>query len=71
MSGRCLRLHVDAHVHEHRHDIVVTAPIARIVPERDGGWLVLTHRGHTWLHGSRQAALKEKRWLHQQWRGQR
>jgi hypothetical protein len=56
---------------QHRHDIVVTAPVIRIVPERDGGWLVLTHRGHGWLHGDRQSALKDKRRLDAQWRGQR
>jgi hypothetical protein len=46
------------------------APITRIMGEPDGdGWLVITHRGHAWLHGSRQAALDDKRWL-DQWRRQ-
>jgi hypothetical protein len=49
-------------------DNVVTAPVIRIIPEPDGGWLVLTHRGHGWLHGDRQSALEEKRWLDDQWR---
>jgi hypothetical protein len=30
---------------------------------------VITHRGHAWLHGSQQAALEDKRWLDDQWRG--
>jgi hypothetical protein len=47
---------------------VVTAPIARIIPEREGGWLVITHKGHAWLHGDRQSALEDKRWLDAQWR---
>jgi hypothetical protein len=52
--------------------IVITALIASIVREPDGdGWLVLTPRGHAWLHGSRQAALDDKRWLDHQWRAQR
>jgi hypothetical protein len=51
---------------------VVTAPITRIIPELEGGgWLVITHRGHAWLHGDRQAAIEDKRWLDNQWRGQR
>ena len=49
--------------------IVIIAPIARIAREPDGdGWLVITHRGHAWLHGNRQAALDDKRWLDDQWR---
>jgi hypothetical protein len=42
---------------------VVIAPIARIVADRDGGWLVITPRGHGWLHGSRKDALRDQRWL--------
>jgi hypothetical protein len=54
-------------VYEHQH--VVTAPIIRIVPDRDGGgWLVVTPRGSGWLHGSRQAALEDKAWLDAQCR---
>jgi hypothetical protein len=53
----------------HQQDNVVRAALIRIVPERDGGWLVLTHRGHSWLHGDRRSALEDKRWLDQQWRG--
>jgi hypothetical protein len=56
---------------EHRpppHDNVVTLPVTRIIPEPDGGWLVISHRGYGWLHGDRQSALEEKRWLDDQWR---
>jgi hypothetical protein len=52
----------------HKRAIVIPAPIVRIVPEPDGGWLVVTPRGHAWLHGNRQDALAEKRDL-DQWRG--
>jgi hypothetical protein len=61
----------DSNAHDHQHGIAVMAPIARIVPDRDGGWLVVTHHGHGWLHGNRQSALKERRWLDEQWWGQR
>jgi hypothetical protein len=47
---------------------VLFAPFVRIVPEQDGGWLVLTHKGHGWLHGSGRDALEDKRWLDNQWR---
>jgi hypothetical protein len=50
---------------------IVIAPIARIVADRDGGWLVVTHRGHGWVHGSRRAALQEQSWLDAQWRRMR
>jgi len=53
------------------NNVVVVALIVRIVREPDGGWLVITHRGHAWLHGSRQAAIEEKHWLDAQWWGQR
>jgi hypothetical protein len=53
----------------HQHDNVVTLPVARIIPADGGGYLVITHKGHAWLHGSRQDALKEKAWLDAQWRG--
>ena len=43
--------------------IVVALPIARIVADRDGGWLVVTPRGHGWIHGSRRDALRDQRWL--------
>src|SRR5262245_39612394 len=69
---RCISIRGDSPMTESRsyqHDSVVTAPIARIVPERDGGWLVLTHRGHGWLCGDRRSAIREKQWLDQQWRG--
>jgi hypothetical protein len=55
----------------YQHDNIVTLPIAHIIPEDGGGWLVITYRGHGWLHGDRQSALKEKRWLDDQWRGPR
>jgi hypothetical protein len=36
----------------------------RIEPERDGeGWMVITPRGHAWLHGDRRQALAEFRRL--------
>jgi hypothetical protein len=48
----------------------VRLPAARVVREPAGGWLVI--RGsHGWLFGDRQAALAEKAWLDQQWRGRR
>jgi hypothetical protein len=50
-------------------DNVVTLPVAHVIRENGGGWLVITHKGHAWLHGSRQAALADKRWLADQWRG--
>jgi hypothetical protein len=50
---------------------LIYLPVARIVPDRDGGWLVLTHRGHGWLHGDRISAIREKKWLDAQWWGQR
>ena len=48
--------------------IVIQAPVVRIVPEPEGGGLVITHRGHAWLYGDRLAAIEDKRWLDQQWR---
>jgi hypothetical protein len=51
----------------HQHDNVVTAPIARIVADSDGGWLIITHKGHAWLHGDRFSAIQEKKWLDRQW----
>jgi hypothetical protein len=51
-----------------RRGIVVMAPITRIIPEPEGGWLVVTPRGNGWLHGSRREALAEKRSLDDQWR---
>jgi hypothetical protein len=53
------------------HDNVVTLPVARVIPEDGGGWLVVTDRGHGWAHGDRQSALEDKRWLDRQWRRQR
>jgi hypothetical protein len=51
--------------------VVITAPIARIMREPGGeGWLVVTPRGHGWVHGDRQSALDDKRWLDDQWRRQ-
>jgi hypothetical protein len=47
----------------------VTLLTARIVAEDGGGWLVVTPKGHAWLHGDRQAAIREKEWLDSQWRG--
>jgi hypothetical protein len=35
-----------------------------------GVWLVITHRGHAWLLGDRFLAIREKKWLEDQWRGQ-
>jgi hypothetical protein len=55
----------------YQHDNVVTLAVASIIPEPEGGWLVVTHSGHGWLHGSRQAALDEKHWLDDQLGGQR
>jgi hypothetical protein len=49
-------------------DNVERLPVARIVRD-DNGWFVVTHRGHGWLFGDRQAALAEKHWLDRQWRG--
>jgi hypothetical protein len=49
-------------------DNVVMLPAARIVREDGGGWLVITHRGHAWLHGDRLSAIREKKWLDAQWR---
>jgi hypothetical protein len=43
--------------------IVIAAPIVRIIADRGGGWLVVTPRGHGWLHGSRKDALRDQRWL--------
>jgi hypothetical protein len=50
---------------------VITALIARLVPDPDGGWLVVTDRGHGWLFGDRVAAIREKEWLDAQWRRRR
>jgi hypothetical protein len=50
------------------HHKIERLPVAYIVPEEGGGWLVITHRGHGWLFGSRREALEEKRWLDNQWR---
>jgi hypothetical protein len=55
----------------YQRGIVVAAPFVRIVHERAGGWLTVTHRGHAWLHGSRQSALTDKRWLDAQQRRRR
>jgi hypothetical protein len=49
-------------------NVVTTLPVARIIPEHGGGWLVITPKGHAWLHGSRREALADKRWLDDQWR---
>jgi hypothetical protein len=50
-------------------DNVVTLPVIRIIPEPDGGgWLVI-FGSYGWLHGSRQAALEDKRWLDTNLRG--
>jgi hypothetical protein len=47
---------------------IVSFPGCRIEPQRDApGWLVITPRGHAWLHGSRADALREKRWHDAQW----
>jgi hypothetical protein len=47
---------------------VVVAQIIRVIREPGGdGWLVITARGHAWLHGDRQAALADKAWLDAQW----
>jgi hypothetical protein len=53
-----------------RGNVVKLEPFTRIVPESDGGWYVVTHRGHGWLHGDRQSALEDKRWLDRNLRGQ-
>jgi hypothetical protein len=45
--------------------------LRQLLKQPEGGWLVITHRGHAWLHGSRQAAIEEKHWLDAQWWGQR
>ena len=37
------------------------AVLIRRAPE--GGWLVLGERGHGWLHGSRDSAIEDARWL--------
>jgi hypothetical protein len=43
---------------------VETLTVVRILREPDGqGWLVVTARGHAWLHGDRRSALEDKRWL--------
>jgi hypothetical protein len=55
----------------YQRGIVVAAPFVRVVRERAGGWLVVTHPGHGWLHGSRQSALDDKRWLDAQQRRRR
>jgi hypothetical protein len=55
--------------HPYQRETVIAVPFIRIVPERNGGWLVLTHRGHAWLHGDRSSAIREKKWLDVQWRG--
>ena len=36
---------------------------AVFVTEGDGGWLVLTPRGHGWLHGDRRSADADARWM--------
>jgi hypothetical protein len=51
-----------------QHDNIVTLPVAHVIPEDGGGWLVLTHRGHAWLHGDRLSAIREKKCLDDQWR---
>ena len=39
-------------------------PRAIILSEApEGGWLVLTPRGHGWLHGSRRDAFADARWF--------
>jgi hypothetical protein len=47
----------------------VTLPVAHVIPDDDGGWLVITPKGHAWLHGDRSSAIREKKWLDDQWRG--
>jgi hypothetical protein len=51
-------------------DVVTLLPVARTVPEQDGGWLVLTPKSHAWLHGDRLSANRDKKWLDDQWRRQ-
>ena len=55
----------------YQRGIVVAAPFVRVMRERDGAWLVVTHRGHGWLHGDRRSALADKRWLDAQQRRRR
>jgi hypothetical protein len=51
-----------------RDSNIVTAPIARIVADSDGGaWFVITPKGHAWLFGDRLAAIREKKCLDAQW----
>jgi hypothetical protein len=33
------------------------------ITSAEDGWLVLTPRGHGWLHGSRRSANADARWL--------
>jgi hypothetical protein len=48
----------------------VPAPLIRILREDDGdGWLVVTARGHGWVHGDRQSAIADKAWLDRNERG--
>jgi hypothetical protein len=35
--------------------------------ETGDGWLVLAPRGHGWLHGSLEDAMREAKWLAQNW----
>jgi hypothetical protein len=53
-----------------KQSIVILAHIIRIAPERDGdAWVVLTPNGNGWLHGPRESAITDQRWLAAQWRG--
>jgi hypothetical protein len=56
---------------QYSRGITMTAPIIRIIPEDGDGWLVITPKGHAWLHGDRLSALRERDWLDDQWRGRR
>ena len=38
-------------------------PRAIFVTDSEDGWLVLTQRGHGWLHSSHRSADADARWL--------
>jgi hypothetical protein len=50
-------------------DNVTTLPVARVIPEDGGGRLVITPRGHAWVHGDRGSAIRDKTWLDSNLRG--
>ena len=50
-------------------DNVVSLSRVRLIPEPEGGWLVVTPKGYGWAHGDLQAALEEMRWLDRNLRG--